>query len=87
MHKRALHPRSREIVAKPVSQPSTVKLSDFTEYQGIQPGKFWTTADRLDGILDQLIAQKKVPKVTMSNYTVIKQLQLDDMTVRAFPAD
>ena len=88
MQPRALTGRREEILARPAKPTSAVELDKFGCLEDVvHEGMWWTTKDRMPEMLQALIHAGKVPKVKMSDFVTIRQLEAPGLLVRALPAD
>ena len=70
-----------EVLARPHVPSSKIELSEYEPWSGaLQPGKFYTTLDAMQGVLETMLAQNRVPAIKMRSYLEARHLELKDTT-------
>ena len=76
-----------EILGKPGGE-SQIQLHEYTPFDKMEPGKFWTNSDEMEKIKNDLLRQGIVPKIRMKNFLEVRQIQVhgkEDTTILALP--
>jgi len=72
---RKLSGQKLEILGKPGGE-SQVQLHEYSPFDKMEPGKFWTNSDEMENIKNDLLRQGIVPKIRTENFLEIRQIQV-----------